>query len=1016
MKKYFHTFVLKLKNVLYLILNIFSPQLSKVKRSSFSNSISQKKPQSNLLTDNEEDVSSTSKIGISKSIFESLKKSVIKTSIPKGNLANGNSLGKLSETKDALSSKFKDLKAESGTLGKDSFGSSKDKFLNSTAGLKDKLSSINNEDGLLGEESIVKSKEKLQNISSAFKDKLRNLNDSDVALIQKIRSLPAVVFALVVRFWEGTKQTATHIKNADVSEVGKAASPLFTKWSQFSLKVVSLPWITRFIDKWMTLKVWSKEKLFYRYTMPTLVGICSIFLLITTLLFFITRSSISSLRNDFGEEIVQSKRQEKIQKYTEHVNERSEEIEQILRDNVNKTSLIANSPTFQELNVQGMEEFSRTLLQKDTNLLNVVVLTHEEVKANIRTRRIGEETDFIFSCCELNEDRSINYEEIAEVEWLSNIDSTQEVLTDVYNNPVNNEKFFYHGSNIKDFKGTQNGAVLLRYNLNFAVRNLQKSNITGVNFIVTNDSTVIASSQDSIFPEIKTLSMTDVASSGPVDYFSRIAAIMNKAKTPEQAISQLTDAKFIGDPVRFGRKFGAVLPGEIAIEPTLDSLGEGTWLTEEQAEAILNLKFGTLLNLNNKDNGENFSPEEIEMITGRALASAYLDSIKMVENGHILDENYLLTFSTNEFGWTLINQSTSDEFYADIHKAEQVMAAHFGGLNRNILLTFFISTILLLCLFSLLITGFMKRFTKPIKAILEEVKENPSGQVPSLELVAGNEMEIIGQRFKSMNNEIESYVNQLEQSNLELEHYAHIVSHDLRAPLRTIGSFTQLLEQKLDSGVTDDKAKSYMSFIQKGAEQMEEMIKGMLSYASLKRKLGKEEFSEIDLNIQLKNALDNLKDKIENIKPEINIKQLPIVRFKGKNVVSVFQNLIDNAIKYRNPEGTLKIDINAEHIGENYIISIKDNGIGINKDKREKVFDMFYRSGDKAESNGIGLNSCKTIMDNGGGKIWIDKEEKHAHGTTFFISFPNGVKHPKYKVEDESPTSMINSNTINVTD
>jgi len=941
---------------------------------------------------------------------------------------------KLSKTKDTLSSKLEKLTGESGTLGKDSLAKSKesllnassglqdklkglnkvdgllgdesmakskDKLLNTTVGLKAKFRNINHEDGLLGQESNANSKEKLKNLSSTFKDKLGDLKDSDSSVIQKLKALPVLFIAFVGRFWTGTKKTITHIKNADVSEIGKAASPLFTKWSQFSLKVASLPWITNFIDKWMTLKVWGKEKLFYRYTMPTLVGVCSIFLLVTSVLFFITRSSISSLRNNFGSEMVESKRQEKIQKHTNHITERSDEIEQIMRDNVNKTSLLANSPTFQQLNVQGMEEFSRTLLQKDTNLLNVVVLTHEEVKANIRTRRIGEETDFIFSCCELNEDRSINYEEIDEVDWLYDIDSTQEVVTDVFRNPVNNERFFYHASNITDFKGTQNGAVLLRYNLNFAVRNLQKSNIGGVNFLVTNDSTVIASSQDSIFPIIKTLSMTDAASSGPVDYFSRIAGIMNKAKTPGQAISQLTDAKFIGDPVRFERKFGEVLPGQIAIEPTLDSLGEGTWLTVEQAEAILDLKFGQLLKLNGTNGDGNFTPGEMEMLTGRVLASAYLDSIKTVGNGYILDENYLLTFSTNEFGWTLINQSTSDEFYGDIYKAEQEMKAQFGGLNRNVLLTFLISTLLLLGLFSLLITGFMKKFTRPIKEILDEVNVNPSGLQPALEVTSGNEMELIGQRFRSMNNEIESYVSLLEKSNLELEQYAHVVSHDLRAPLRTIGSFTQLLEQKLDSGIADEKAKSYMTFIQKGAAQMEDMIRGMLSYATLKRKLTADDYTEIDLNIQLQNALDNLKEKIEETKPEISFKELPIVRFKSENVVSVFQNLIDNAIKYRNPEDQLKIEINSQHIGENYIVSIKDNGLGIDFGSREKVFDMFYRSGDQAESIGIGLSTCKTIMDNGGGKIWIDTEENQESGTTFFISFPNGVtQHKKTNSED----------------
>lgn len=570
--------------------------------------------------------------------------------------------------------------------------------------------------------------------------------------------------------------------------------------------------------------------------------------------------------------------------------------------------------------------------------------------------------------------------------------------------------FFYHGSNIGDFKGSQNGAVLLRYNLNFAVRNLQKSDISGVNFLVTNDSLVIASSQDSIFPAIETLSMTAAAAAGPVDYFSKIVEIIKKSKTQEQAIQKITDASFIGDPIKFNRKFGSIMPNDIAAEPVLDTLGEGTWLSVEQAEALLDLSFGQLLKLNGAgDIKSSLTPEEMEFITGRELAYAYMDSIKMVENGYILDEDYLLTFATNEFGWTLVNQSTSDEFYDDIMLAKQQMHSSFSGLISSSLWSYILSALLLIILFSLLITGFMRNFTRPIKDLIEEVQLDKSRQTGlAMEMNSGNEMEMLGQKFHSMNREINSYVNQLEKSNLELEQYAHVVSHDLRAPLRTISSFTQLLEQKLNNEKADEKAKSYMSYIQKGAIQMEEMIKGMLSYATLKRKLATEEFSEVDLNVELRQALDNLKTKIDKVEPVINVETLPIVRFKGSNVVSVFQNLIDNSIKYKSPEKSLKINIDAKHIGDNYIVSIEDNGIGIDKGERDKVFDMFYRSGDQVESIGIGLASCKTIMENGGGKIWIEDRTKEEEGTLFYISFPNGVKQKEIDKVEHVDVSELN--------
>lgn len=901
---------------------------------------------------------------------------------------------KIGDAKQSLQSKINNIKSgDAGDLAKETLDASKEKLINSTSALKDKFKNLKNGDDILSQEALANSKEKLSSAASSIKERINKIKESDSGFVEKLKALPALLMLFAKKAGTQIKAAFQHIKNADVSEIGKAANPFFTKWGQFSLKVASLPWISKMIDKWMSLRLWGKEKIFYRYTMPTLVGVCGIFLIIASLLYLFTYSEIVDLRDSTVDELVESRIQEKIKHYVSHVNERSDEVQQILRDNVNKTKLLANSPTFQELNVQGMEEFSRTLLQQDTNLLNVVVLTHEEVKTNIRTRRIGEETDFIFSCCELNEDRAINYEEIDELSWLALIDSTKQVITETYKNPVNGEQFFYHGSNIGDFKGSQNGAVLLRYNLNFAVRNLQKSDISGVNFLVTNDSLVIASSQDSIFPAIETLSMTDAAAAGPIDYFSKIVEIVKKSKTHDQAIDKITDASFIGDPVKFNRKFGSIMPDEIAAEPDLDTLGVGTWLSVEQAEALLDLSFGQLLKLNSEGAKGSLTPQEMEFITGRELAYAYMDSIKLVENGYILDEDYLLTFATNEFGWTLVNQSTSDEFYSDITEVKQQMLGNFSGLLRSSLWSNILSSLLLILLFSLLITGFMRNFTKPIKDLLDEVQLDP-GQVNEISAAmnSGNEMEILGQKFQSMNQEINSYVNQLEKSNLELEQYAHVVSHDLRAPLRTISSFTQLLEQKLNHEAADEKAKSYMSYIQKGAFQMEEMIKGLLSYATLKRKLVAEDFLEVDLNLELQQALDNLKTKIDKVSPEIKINHLPVVRFKGDNVVSVFQNLIDNSIKYKSPEKPLKIDIAAKHVGDNYIVSIEDNGIGIDKDERDKVFDMFYRSGDQVESFGIGLASCKTIIENGGGKIWIDDRTNDEGGALFYISFPNGVK------------------------
>jgi len=941
----------------------------------------------------------------SKQVKDQIESKVSDGQIKDKSVIDSSTKGNVKSKLQSLKDKVKDSRPNEGEESlSDQLKSRKEILLNSKDSLKTGASSLfgNAKDNLLNTEKIDDEKEKLLQEAGDLKDKIldkKNIENQKNKLRRSVTSLGNFVkktplinildyFKLLFqKLKQGLKSTWDHLRSDTPSGVGKAKSPILTKWSEMSLKLSSIPWTNKLIDRFLNIKIWSKEKIFYKYTMPTLVSICVIFLVTTSCLYFFMRSTINDISSEVRDDIVKDKTQQLIISKQDYIIERSEEIQSIIRDNTNKTSLLANSPTFQTLDIQKMEEFSRSLLMRDSNLLNVVVLTHDEVKANIRTRRIGEDTDFIFSCCEVNEDRQVNYDEISEESWLVEIDSVKNNMSQIYANPINDEQYFYHGSNIEDFKGTQNGAILLRYNLNFAIRNLKKYNKSGVNYLITNDTLIIASSLDSLFPIVETLSMTEALKAGPTDYFTRLINIIQKAKTAEQAIDKIANASFISDPAKFIRKFGDVIPGELAAEPSLDSLGEGTWLSYEQAESLLNLSFGQLLRLNAESIDSTLTDEQKEVVIGKDLAMAYLDSIKIAQNGFIIDDNYLFSFATNDFGWTLINQSSAEEFRSEVHSMETGIKSLFDILLRFSLWSFLLSSLFLILLFSLLITGFMKRFTKPIKDLVSDISSNTPSLYDGMAFNSGDELSYLGDKFSAMDLEIKSYVNKLKQSNVELEQYAHMVSHDLRAPLRTIGSFTQLLEKKLGYG-SDEKINSYLGLIKKGTKQMDEMIQGMLTYATLKKKLDKNGYYQVSLNDEFDIALSNLNEKIDSFKPEIHIPKLPLIRFKGTNLALVFQNLIDNSIKYRAPERPLKITVTHEYVDNKSIIIIADNGLGIPIDKRELVFDMFYKKGNQKDSKGIGLASCKTIIDTGGGAISIVNTPASTEGVAFEISFP----------------------------
>jgi signal transduction histidine kinase len=228
---------------------------------------------------------------------------------------------------------------------------------------------------------------------------------------------------------------------------------------------------------------------------------------------------------------------------------------------------------------------------------------------------------------------------------------------------------------------------------------------------------------------------------------------------------------------------------------------------------------------------------------------------------------------------------------------------------------------------------------------------------------------------------LESNNHRLKVANEELERFAYIASHDLKTPLRTIISFTGLLERDFKRNKLNS-FPDYFTYVKNGARQMDNLISSTLEYSKVNHEVIIER-KKIDLNIIVNNIKMNL---LQNYGNEVSIEKgdLPIVLGEEGQMILLFQNLIENGLKYNeNDDKTVKIT--SESTPEKIFITIKDNGIGIHEKYHEQIFSMFKRlhTSDIYEGTGLGLAICKKIVDRINGKIWLESEE--GKGATFFI-------------------------------
>ncbi len=233
--------------------------------------------------------------------------------------------------------------------------------------------------------------------------------------------------------------------------------------------------------------------------------------------------------------------------------------------------------------------------------------------------------------------------------------------------------------------------------------------------------------------------------------------------------------------------------------------------------------------------------------------------------------------------------------------------------------------------------------------------------------------------------QLKKITDDLNRSNEDFQQFAYVTSHDLQEPLRTIASFTQLLSKRYKNKIDED-SDEFMDFIVDASTRMQGMIKDLLQYSRVVSR-GKV-FKPTNTKEIAEYTISSLKTLIEDNNAEITYDKLPKVNADSSQVLRLFQNLVENGIKFRQYAVQPKIHISCEENENEYVFSVADNGIGIEEQYFDRIFTIFQRlhTKEEYEGSGIGLSVAKRIVERHGGRIWVESEPDV--GSTFYFTLP----------------------------
>jgi PAS domain S-box-containing protein len=237
--------------------------------------------------------------------------------------------------------------------------------------------------------------------------------------------------------------------------------------------------------------------------------------------------------------------------------------------------------------------------------------------------------------------------------------------------------------------------------------------------------------------------------------------------------------------------------------------------------------------------------------------------------------------------------------------------------------------------------------------------------------------------------QLSARIEQLAQTNEELQRYAHVASHDLQEPLRTIASYTQLLERRFGE-VADPRGREYVNFVTDAVRRMQTLIEQLLTHANATDAASL--FVPVDLGAVLERCRGDLAKALDDARAILTHDPLPCVTGDPVGLYRVFQNLLTNAVKYRGP-APLRIHVGARPAATGWEFTVGDNGIGIEPAHLESIFALFERRHRVQPGSGIGLAVCKKIVEHHGGRVWARSSGAGA-GTTIHFTLPGPGPEP----------------------
>jgi PAS domain S-box-containing protein len=239
---------------------------------------------------------------------------------------------------------------------------------------------------------------------------------------------------------------------------------------------------------------------------------------------------------------------------------------------------------------------------------------------------------------------------------------------------------------------------------------------------------------------------------------------------------------------------------------------------------------------------------------------------------------------------------------------------------------------------------------------------------------------------KTTEEKLKQLAEKLSQSNKELEQFAYVASHDLQEPLRMVASYIQLLQRRY-KGKLSGEADEFINYAVDGVIRMKTLINDLLVYSRVNTK--ESPLEDVDINKIVEQTRNNLHASIEESGAVINSEPLPVVKANNLQMNQLFQNLVSNAIKFRKPDVSPVVNVSAKHAGDEWLFTVQDNGIGIDKEFSDKIFVIFQRLHNSSEypGTGIGLAICKRIVEKLGGHLWV--ESAPGEGSTFTFTIPD---------------------------